>query len=100
MSVYLRAKFEVSRIIVMSFRHDVGNFTLPPPQNEPLKNLPRLGLSTYATGRGTKCHPKWLRLRTGGGDATLFVYLRTYTISFRVFGSIFVLQCLILFVEI
>ena len=28
------------------------------------------------------------------------VYERTYTISFRVFGSIFVLQCLILFVEI
>ena len=40
MSVYLRAKFEVSRIIVMSFRHDGGNFTLPPPQNKPLKTYP------------------------------------------------------------
>ena len=50
MSVYLRAKFEVSSIILTSFRHKGvgGNFTHPPPpQNEPLKSRPRLGLSQY-----------------------------------------------------
>ena len=36
MSVYLHAKFEVSSIILKSFR--LGSFTHPPPQNEPLKN--------------------------------------------------------------
>ena len=42
MSVYLRAKFEVSSIILTSFRH--GGIVPPPPQNEPLKSPPRLGL--------------------------------------------------------
>ena len=46
MRVYLRAKFEVSSIILTSFRQGV---ILPPPpptppQNEPLKSPPRLGL--------------------------------------------------------
>ena len=48
MGVYLRAKFEVSSIILTSFRQGVGvNFTPPPltsPQSEPLKSPPRLGL--------------------------------------------------------
>ena len=44
MGMCLRAKFEVSRIILTGFRQGVGNFT-PPPQNEPLKSPPRLGLS-------------------------------------------------------
>ena len=45
MGVYLRAKFEVSSIILISFRQ-VGNFTPPPlPQNEPLKSAPRSGLN-------------------------------------------------------
>ena len=43
--VYLRAKFEISSIILTSFRQGV---ILPPPpplpQNEPLKKPPRLGL--------------------------------------------------------
>ena len=45
MGVYLRAKFEISSVIVTSFRQG-GNFTPPPtlPQNEPLKSPPRLGL--------------------------------------------------------
>ena len=44
MGVYLRAKFEVSSIILTSFRQ--GGVILPPtpPQNEPLKSPPRLGL--------------------------------------------------------
>ena len=49
MGVYLRAKFEVSSIILTCFRQGVGvNFTPPPPltspQSEPLKSPPRLGL--------------------------------------------------------
>ena len=45
MGVYLRAKFEVSSIILTGFRQGGGdNFTLPPPQNKPLKSPPRLGL--------------------------------------------------------
>ena len=35
-----------------------------------------------------------------GRGVTPHVYVRTYTISFHVFGSIFVLQYLVLFVEI
>ena len=44
--MYLRAKFEVSSIILTNFRRG-GNFTPPPsstPQNERLKIPPRLGL--------------------------------------------------------
>ena len=45
MGVYLRATFQVSSIILTSFRR--GNF-IPPsphtPKNEPLKSPPRLGL--------------------------------------------------------
>ena len=49
MGVYFRANFQVSSIILTSFRQG-GNFTPPPPppkpQNEPLKIPPRLGLNT------------------------------------------------------
>ena len=45
MGVYIRAKFEVSSIILTSFRQGGGNFTPPPPQNEPLKGPPRLALN-------------------------------------------------------
>ena len=49
MDVYLRAKFEVSSIILTSFREGWGGgVILPlshPPQNEPLKIPPRLGLN-------------------------------------------------------
>ena len=50
MSVYLRAKFEASSIILPSFRRGVILAPLP-PQNEPLKSPPRLGLksSNYVT---------------------------------------------------
>ena len=49
MDVYLRAKIEVSSIILTSFRWGGGYFWPPPPQNETLKSPPRLGLiSTYA----------------------------------------------------
>ena len=46
MSVYLRAKFEVSSVILTGFRNEGGGVILPhpPPQNEPLKSPPRLGL--------------------------------------------------------
>ena len=43
MGVYLRAKFEVSSIILAGFRQGVI-LPPPPPQNEPLKSPPRLGL--------------------------------------------------------
>ena len=45
MVVYLRAKFEVSSIILTCFRQGVILPTPPSPQNEPLKNPPRLGLN-------------------------------------------------------
>ena len=45
-------------------------------------------------------YPKCVQLRTRGGVVTPYVCARTYTISFHVIGSIFVLQCLLLFVEI
>ena len=48
MGVYLRTKFEVSSITLTSFRSGGGgggNFTSPLPQNEPLKDPSRLGLS-------------------------------------------------------
>ena len=41
MSVYLRTQFEVSNVIVTSFRKRV---ILPQPPNQPLKSPPRLGL--------------------------------------------------------
>ena len=52
MGVYLRVKFQVSIIILTSFRQEVGeggvgNFTTNlslPPQNKLLKSSPRLGL--------------------------------------------------------
>ena len=48
MCVYLRAKCEVSRKIRTSFRWGRGGILPPtaplPPQNEPLKSPPRLGL--------------------------------------------------------
>ena len=47
---------------------------------------------TYASVEGMEAHPKYAQLRTGGGGLTFYVYVRTYTISFHVFGSIFVLS--------
>ena len=47
MAVYLRVKFQVSSIILTSFRQGVGGGVIllpPPPQNEPLKSPLRLGL--------------------------------------------------------
>ena len=46
LGVYLRAKFEVSSIILTRFRPGGWEVILPLnlPQNEPLKSLPRLGL--------------------------------------------------------
>ena len=47
MDVYLRAKLDVSSIILTGFRQGGvgggGNYT-PPPKNETLKSPPRLGL--------------------------------------------------------
>ena len=48
-------------------------------------------LSTYETGGGMDGHPKCMQLRTGGEAVTPHVYVHTYTISFHVFDSIFVL---------
>ena len=48
MGVYLRAKREVSSIILTGFRQRGGGGVIlppPPPQNEPLKSPPRLGLN-------------------------------------------------------
>ena len=50
MCVYLLTKFQVSSIILTCFRR--GNFTPPPspPQNEPLKSPPEVGLRTPLEG--------------------------------------------------
>ena len=48
MGVYLRAKFEISSIILTGFRQGVI-LPSPPPQNEPLKSPPRLGLNMVKT---------------------------------------------------
>ena len=55
MGVYLHAKFEVSSIILTSFRQGVEVILPPPspPQNEPLKSPPRLGLSLSFPIRGS-----------------------------------------------
>ena len=42
--MYLHAKFEVSNVILTSFRQG-GSLPHPKPQNEPLKSPPRLGLT-------------------------------------------------------
>ena len=44
MSVYLCAKFEFFSIILTTFRRGIILPTPSPPQNEPLKIPPRLGL--------------------------------------------------------
>ena len=44
MGVYVRAKFEVSSLIVTCFRQG-GVILTPSPQEEPLKSQPRLGLN-------------------------------------------------------
>ena len=47
MCMYLRTKFKVSSIILTGSRQGGWGvtLTLPPPQNGPLKNPPRLGLN-------------------------------------------------------
>ena len=55
-------------------------------------------LSTYATVGVVRGHPKWVQLRTGRRGVALYVYVRTYTISFHVltvflsYGVLFYLQ--------
>ena len=47
MCMHLRTKFQVSSIILTSFRQ-WGKFIHPPPtQNEPIKSPSRLGLTVY-----------------------------------------------------
>ena len=52
----------------------------------------------YKTKKRDGGHPKCIQLRTGRGGVTPFEYVRTYTISFHVFGSIFclIVSCFIL----
>ena len=57
-------------------------------------------LSMYATDGGMGGHPKCVQLCTGEVSVTRHVYVRTCTISFHVFGSIFVLKCPVLFLKI
>ena len=56
-------------------------------------------LSTYVTGGGMEVIQNGVQLRTEGG-VTPHLYVHTYTISFQLFGSIFVLWCLDLFIKI
>ena len=80
MDVYLRAKFEVSSIILTSFRRGeilhthththkhththihthTHTHTHTPPQNESLKSPPRLGLNSLNSRRDLKIAVFWL----------------------------------------
>ena len=57
--VYLCTKFQVSSIIITSFKQE-GNFTPPPtpttPRNKPLKSPPRLGLIVATTHKSLVKH--------------------------------------------
>ena len=59
MGVYLRAKFEVSSIIITGFRQ--GVIYPYPPQNEPLKSSPRLGLNLVLSTQLNKGEEVFLR---------------------------------------
>ena len=50
MCVYLRNKFQVSGVILTSFRQ-VGVILPPPPQNEPLKKSSLISVNTMPTGK-------------------------------------------------
>ena len=56
MCLYLRTKLQVSSIILTSFRQ--GVILLPPPQNEPLKSPPTLGLKEITKKIKKKAHKK------------------------------------------
>ena len=61
MCVYLHAKFEASSIILTSFR--LGGVILPPPPlpwKEPLKFLPKLGLTIFTFSWFTKLYRLWI----------------------------------------
>ena len=61
-----------------------------------LKNGPSIEYVLVGDGG----HPKYVQPRTGERGVKPHVYVRTYTVPFHVFGRIFVLYCLVLFVEI
>ena len=63
MCVFLPAKFEVSSVILTSFRWGV---TLPPPptpQNEPLKSPSRLGLTITEKSLSQNNHERFAQQR-------------------------------------
>ena len=62
--MYLRAKFQVSSIILTSFRWII----LPPPQNEPLESLPRLGLR-YIREAKRSSKVRWKELKNSAGKS-------------------------------
>ena len=69
MFVYLRTKFQVSKIILTSFRQGGGVILppppQPPPQNEPLKSPPRLGLNNNKVSEAAvhRCSSKQVFLK-------------------------------------
>ena len=54
MGRYLRAKFEVSSVILTGFKQGVILPTPTSPQNEPLKSPPRLGIKSKQAEAGKK----------------------------------------------
>ena len=55
MRVYLRTKFQVSSVILTSFRQGVNLPPTPPPQNKPLKSPPRLVLKKRSVISQRRC---------------------------------------------
>ena len=62
--MYLRVKFQVSSIILTSFRRII----LPPPQNEPLESPPRLGLR-YIREAKRSSKVRWKELKNSAGKS-------------------------------
>ena len=73
MGVYLRAKFPYSSVILTSFRQG-ANFTLPLPQNEPLKSPPRLRLKN-STSYFELTNPNLISSDVSGDQVLLFIFI-------------------------
>ena len=100
-SSYLRSK-KVSLITIKSFNSDYNLFSILLQIIEDKYNSACL-FDIYSKGPSIKYVwnlGKCAHLRRRGGDITTHVYVRTYTISIHVFGSMLFSSCPVFFVKI